>query len=235
MQIKGTIAKRVNKYWETDVVACSALCWYIYIILIYSWYSFIKPLFLLSYQQRSDTIMVSRVIWLWLGPGAHQSCSVTSLLRCTGERKYNKRLVVSTGKSLSSCCCGQNTQLGDISLVYYQSNLTRVRRNKTKHYNPATPPFLTDSASFPFSLPPLQCCWWAQPWSVGVGWCWLCWTWGKFWQLSREAKSVVSSCFPPSPASKPWPHKPNTFPPLSLVLVYMNNAQFSDTGPLLIL
>jgi len=46
------------------------------------------------------------------------------LLNWTGERKYNERLVgrvKDRGSALSSYHQGQNTWLGEVNLIYYQS------------------------------------------------------------------------------------------------------------------
>lgn len=42
-------------------------------------------------------------------------------------------------RSLRDYCRGQN-RLGEISLIYYQSDQTRVIRNETKNYNTFPPP-----------------------------------------------------------------------------------------------
>lgn len=55
---------------------------------------------------------------------------------------------------------------------------------------------------------------------------------GSFWQLFREAKSLVSSS-PRAPAATTWPHKLNDSTPPCLVLAYVNNAHFLTLDPCL--
>lgn len=70
----------------------------------------------------------------WM-PGAHRSCSITPLISWTEKRKYNEglwvkmkterdhRLITVTSKTDSTW---------EMSLIYYQSNQTRIMRDKTK-------------------------------------------------------------------------------------------------------
>lgn len=79
-------------------------------------------------------IRIARVMWVDPGrvPGDHQSHS--SLLSQAGDRKYNKRLVGQDKggeRSLTDYCHGLNRlHLG--KLIHYQTNQSRIKRNKTK-------------------------------------------------------------------------------------------------------
>lgn len=84
-------------------------------------------------------------LW-WVNPGwilsAHQSCSITFLLIWTRERM--KGSGVKDERSLTSSCHRQNKLcLGKTNLIYYQTNQSRIKRNKTKPSNQLllTPPF----------------------------------------------------------------------------------------------
>jgi len=58
-----------------------------------------------------------------------------SLLNWTGEKKYNKRLMgrdKDRGITHQLPSQAKQTQLGEISLIYHQSNQSRIMRNKTR-------------------------------------------------------------------------------------------------------
>jgi len=68
-------------------------------------------------------------------PGAYQSCSITPLLSWTGERKQNKRLIGQGRDRERSLTNYRHRRIdstwGKIYLIYYQSNQSRIVRNKT--------------------------------------------------------------------------------------------------------
>jgi len=89
-------------------------------------------------------------------PGAHQNTLSLPLLSWTGERKYDERLE-SRNKdregSLTNYCHRQNRlNLGRKgSLIYHQSNQSRIVRNKTRSSNTFPPPL--PSSRLPLPLP----------------------------------------------------------------------------------
>jgi len=79
------------------------------------------------------------------------------LLSCTGDRKYDERLVgrdKDRERSLINCRHGQNRVNSgrNGSLIHHQSNQSRIVRNKTRSSNtfPPTTPFFLGSTSLPF-------------------------------------------------------------------------------------
>ena len=56
-------------------------------------------------------VMLAVVGWAWLGPGAHQSRSLTPLIHYTGEKRHNEMLAgrdKDRERSLTNCCHEQN-------------------------------------------------------------------------------------------------------------------------------
>jgi len=83
--------------------------------------------------------------------GAHQSCTITPLLSWTGEGKQNERLV-GRGKdreiTQQLLSRAKQTQLGEINLIYCQSNQSRVMRIINKSENIFPYPSLLPSLNF---------------------------------------------------------------------------------------
>lgn len=98
------------------------------------------------------------VLWVGSGcmPGAHQSCSITPLSPGR-ENMRGSQLKTRAGRYHSAVLLSQakQTRLGEISLIYYQTNQSRIIRNKTKHLQqPSTYPSLLSRLNFLKSLAP---------------------------------------------------------------------------------
>lgn len=76
----------------------------------------------------------------WI-PGT-QSHPMTPLPSWTGEIKEHIVVEITSGRSLTEYHCRQTAQLGEINYIYFQSNKTRILRDKHKPKTPSAHFFL---------------------------------------------------------------------------------------------